>query len=940
MPCNGPVPDAAPRLSGWRGTLGLVLLVIAVNLALIANDVALAGTSLAWSAVGFSTVLLALAPMSRWILLIPLTLIIPAGAAIVQGVDAGLAVRFGGVDTVAATVAALLLRRGQRGVPSLVTPRDVMWLFIAAGAAGVIGMAQPALDVTELNPADWKVLAAALMAHTTSVVVVLTLGLTLRYARARGTTTELVGQVGVMGAVTYLVFGMPDGLSLPFLLVPILGWAALRLGRRVVALEVGALSAIVGAASLVGEGPFVSLLPRNSEPVVVALVSNAFVLSLYLVALPLVTAVYEASLVWARTRDNEAVMHQLFLDSPVGILLLHCEGATLVVDEINGAARDSLGMAPEGEGGWDLLDLIEPIEDRTTPHTWVRDDAGPIWRGSARARLRHKSWLDVHVSTMTTDRGLIYSVQIIDLTDERAAMARVDSAQQLTDATVNTARCIILVVDSCGRVLRLNAATREITGYSEVDLLGVPVWDTPLVPIDETDFDSLLMWPNRSGQPVYAERPMRGKGGERLRVMWSCNVVSAPGNPSEYAVVTGVDVTSERASAGLLTHLMQAGIGTALIGIDNRGMVMVFNYGAALLLGFDAEEVLGKPFVEILDPQQLRNRTSASTPGEQFMSLIGSINLEQEAPPQDWTWITKTGAPIEVSMSLSLTDDIVSDRVGLLCVGQDVTKPRETQRALAEALETERGALRQLRELDRAKDEFVSTVSHELRTPTTSIVGYTELLLGNAEDEEDTAQLRLLRAIERNGKRLVVICDDLLLLSGFQSDTTRRDSRRIDLRGVLRAAEESVPPLLIKRQLDVVFAWVDSHVEVVGDAAQLERVMLNLVSNAIKFTEDGGRIEVDLEVVGNQARITVADTGIGIAAADREKVFQRFYRTATAQERAIQGTGLGLAIVSSIVEGHQGRIDLTSKEGEGTKIAVCLPLAENLALVARVEETG
>ena len=940
MACNDPVPNAAPRLSGWRGTLGLVLLVIAVNLALIDNDVALAGTSLAWSAVGFTTALLTLAPTSRWILLVPLTLIIPVGAAVAQGVDAELAVRFGAVEAVAALVAALLLRRGRREVPSLATPRDVLWLFIAAGAAGAIGIAQPALEATELNPPDWKVLAAALMAHATSVVAVLALGLTLRYAPPRGTTTELVTQVGAIGAVTYLVFGMTEGLPLPFLLVPIIGWAALRLDRRVVALELGALSAIVGAVSFRGDGPFVSLLPRDSEPIVVSLVANAFVLSLYLVALPLVTAVYQASVESGRTRDNEEVMHQLFLDSPVGILLLHAEGATLVVDEINEAARDSLGMAPAGVGGWDLLDLIEPIEDRTTPHSWVRDDVGPIWRGLARARLRHESWLDVHVATMNTDRGLIYSVQLIDLTDERVAMARVESVQQLTDATVDTARCIIMVVDSRGRVLRLNAATREITGYSEVDLLGVPVWDSPLNPIDHTDFDSLLMWPNRSGQPVYAERPMLGKGGERLRVMWSCNVVSAPGNPSEYAVVTGVDVTSERASAGLLTHLMQAGIGTALIGIDNRGMVMVFNHGAALLLGFDAEEMLGKPFVEILDPRQLQNRTAASTPGEQFMSLVGSINLEQEAPPRDWTWITKDGAPIEVSMSLSLTDDIVSDRVGFLCVGQDVTKPRETQRALAEALETERGAIRQLRELDRAKDEFVSTVSHELRTPTTSIVGYTELLLGNAEDEEDTAQLRLLRAIERNGKRLVVICDDLLLLSGFQSDTTRRDSRRIDLGEVLRAAEESVPPLLAKRQLDVVFAGADSHIEVVGDIAQLERAIINLVSNAIKFTEDGGRIEVDLEVVGNQARITVADTGIGIAAADRDKVFQRFYRTATAQERAIQGTGLGLAIVSSIVESHQGRIDLTSKVGEGTKIVVRLPLPPNLSLVSTVEETG
>lgn len=193
-----------------------------------------------------------------------------------------------------------------------------------------------------------------------------------------------------------------------------------------------------------------------------------------------------------------------------------------------------------------------------------------------------------------------------------------------------------------------------------------------------------------------------------------------------------------------------------------------------------------------------------------------------------WLWITREGRRIDVSMSLSLTDGAVSDRVGFLCVGQDVSRQREIQRTLAEALETERVAIRQLRDLDDAKDEFVSTVSHELRTPTTSIVGY-----------------------------------------------------------------------------------------VVGDAAQIDRVITNLVSNAIKFTEDDGRIDVTLERQDDEAVLTVSDTGIGIPDADCEKVFQRFYRTATAQQRAIQGTGLGLAIVASIVEGHQrdDRTDLAGRSG-------------------------
>jgi signal transduction histidine kinase len=232
-----------------------------------------------------------------------------------------------------------------------------------------------------------------------------------------------------------------------------------------------------------------------------------------------------------------------------------------------------------------------------------------------------------------------------------------------------------------------------------------------------------------------------------------------------------------------------------------------------------------------------------------------------------------------------------------------------------------------MRRLDEAKNDFVSTVSHELRTPVTSIVGYTELLEDGDVTTPAPEQLPMLESIARNGQRLIALCDDLLTLSGLDSGALRFERGAIDLGSILPAAEDAVRPLLRKRDLTVTYTTGPEPVLVLGDRGQLERVVTNLVGNAVKFTEDGGRVECKVEVHENEARLLISDTGIGIPVEEQAELFQRFFRSSTAQKRAIQGTGLGLSIVSAIVAAHGGRIDVRSAHLEGTTFTVRLPLA-------------
>ena len=209
---------------------------------------------------------------------------------------------------------------------------------------------------------------------------------------------------------------------------------------------------------------------------------------------------------------------------------------------------------------------------------------------------------------------------------------------------------------------------------------------------------------------------------------------------------------------------------------------------------------------------------------------------------RDWTWVSRTGERHTIATTLSVAADAFAAQVGFLCLGRDVTEQRQSQELLVAALDKERTAVDRLRQLDEAKNEFVSTVSHELRTPVTSIVGYTEMLADGSVVEPDPAQVPLLATIARNGQRLVLICNDLLLLSGLDSGAAVWERETVELAALFDHVEQALRPLLVGRDLTLDMRPGDEPLEVLGDRAQLERVLLNLLSNAVKFTEDGGSI--------------------------------------------------------------------------------------------------
>lgn len=228
--------------------------------------------------------------------------------------------------------------------------------------------------------------------------------------------------------------------------------------------------------------------------------------------------------------------------------------------------------------------------------------------------------------------------------------------------------------------------------------------------------------------------------------------------------------------------------------------------------------------------------------------------------------------------------------------------------------------MRRVDEIEQLKNELVSTVSHELKTPLAAIKAYTATLRQNPElylEKRD----EYLRIIEEQTDRLSRLIEDLLMVTRVEGGQLLRQRTAVALDSIIDEALTEIPFDPQRHRIERKTA-----IEVSGDPDRLRDLFRNLVENAIKYSPKGGTITIEAEDRGNQTCIVVRDCGVGIAAEDLPYIFERFYRVQSDETEGIGGSGLGLYIVQAIVRAHGGSIDVQSRPGEGTTIAVTLPL--------------
>jgi PAS domain S-box-containing protein len=382
-----------------------------------------------------------------------------------------------------------------------------------------------------------------------------------------------------------------------------------------------------------------------------------------------------------------------------------------------------------------------------------------------------------------------------------------------------------------------------------------------------------------------------------------------------------VEAQAQAAEARFATAFEHAPIGVGIS--DTHGWFVDVNPAFCELLGYTRDDLLKLPPEALTHPDDRE-------PGNSLLRSLGAGELDSYQIEK--RYLHADGHPVDVSVHLALVRD--ADRKPLHVVGQvlDITeRKREAavrERELALIQQARKQLIEQnarLVELDRLKDEFVALTSHELRTPLTSIVGYLEPILDLEAGPLTATQEQFLKTIDRNARALSRRVGDLLFLASVDAGKLKLQTEDVDLAGLVAETAEACELSAGRRGITLTLDTQEAPT-VHGDRARLAQLMDNLVSNAIKFTPDGGQVEVRGREDASNAVIEIRDTGIGIPADEIPHLFTRFFRATSATEHAISGTGLGLAIVKSIVDAHHGTIEVDSSLGVGTTMRVLLPV--------------
>jgi len=339
--------------------------------------------------------------------------------------------------------------------------------------------------------------------------------------------------------------------------------------------------------------------------------------------------------------------------------------------------------------------------------------------------------------------------------------------------------------------------------------------------------------------------------------------------------------------------------------------ILAVNDTAVLRYGYSRDEFLAMTIGDLLPPGEVESFKARAV-----SEVHGQLGV--------WRHHTRDESALEVELTAAPIR--FGDYRALMLLATDVTERRRVEQARAELLSRERMARAQAEEANRAKDDFLATLSHELRTPLNAMLGWVNLLQTGKLDPQ-TAK-RGLDAIDRNSRIQAQLIEDLLDVSRIITGKLVLERHVIDMIDVAQAAAEALRAPALARQIDLAITAEVAPIHVEADFARLQQMVSNLVSNAIKFTDPGGRVAIRIERRGQDAVLEGSDTERGIRPEFLPYVFEKFRQADTSSTRSHAGLGLGLAIVRRLVELHSGTVEAASKgEGRGATFTVRLPIA-------------
>ncbi|RPD40019.1 PAS domain S-box protein [Chitinophaga barathri] len=372
-------------------------------------------------------------------------------------------------------------------------------------------------------------------------------------------------------------------------------------------------------------------------------------------------------------------------------------------------------------------------------------------------------------------------------------------------------------------------------------------------------------------------------------------------------------------SRRLLQDVMQSASEVSMIATDKNGMITLFNKGAERLLGYTAEEMIGKQSAAVVHDEfemEERAKELSLEIGEEINAMRAFVyRTEKEGSEQrEWIYVKKDGSRCIVSLVITPIRDFRNNIVGYLGIATDITKRKRMEQALI-------AAKQQAEQVSNAKTEFLANMSHEIRTPLNGIIGFTDLVMKTGLDD---TQKQYVTIVHQSANVLLSIINDILDLSKIEAGKLDLHIERSDLFATGREAMDIVSFQATNKGLEAVLEIPEDLPRFIfSDALRLKQVLVNLLGNAVKFTEKGSvKLRITALTDPKEDEITfkfeVRDTGIGIRADKQEKIFEAFAQEDASTTKRYGGTGIGLAISNKILALMGSKLQLISYSGSGS----------------------
>lgn len=586
----------------------------------------------------------------------------------------------------------------------------------------------------------------------------------------------------------------------------------------------------------------------------------------------------------------------------------------------------------------------------------------PILVGWAEAVGQRRGWFDIAageglatVSMVIVCTALIWwtSSKLDDMNVRRSiAETRADTQREWLEVTLANIGDAVIAANDEGRVGFMNPATAALCGIEPATAVGRPVSElfdlidertqAPVAcPLQEAfirrrpvtvDGEPAIRRPDGQLQAVdVSAMPILGGSGSLLGgvlVVRDAREHRAREKAMRNAY-TELDrrvgertLALERAAAALrestaLLQTIAASTPELIVAKDRDCRIMMINPAALAALGFSSDQVVGRREIEIFGDSAETRRMLDND--RQVMDTGQAMSVEE-------TLATAAGDRIFLVTKSPLHDED-GLLLGLVSVATDITERKRAQRELEQLLLAEHKLRDDAERASRAKDEFLAIVSHELRSPLNALKGWSQVLTTSANPDPDLSA-RAARAIKRNVEHQTRLIDDLLDTSRIIIGKLVLERRPVNLVEVVHAAMDVSRAGAQAKQIDLRFSSERPEMTVSGDQGRLQQVVINLLSNGIKFTPKGGAVEIGLRQAGERIQLTVSDNGIGIDKDFLPYVFDRFSQADASTTRRYSGLGIGLALVRNLVEMHGGKVRAASSGlGLGTVFTVDLPVA-------------